>query len=255
MKIGCISIFPQLIEAALSEGVVGRALRESVQFELVSPRDFATDERRTIDDRPFGGGPGMVMMRDPLERALVALNDRFAKPLPVILMTPDGERFDQRRAEALAASEGFIAVAGRYEGIDQRFVDDHVDLELSIGDFVLSGGELAALVVFDSVLRLLPGTLGNAASIKEESFMDGRLDYPHYTRPSDSAVPRTLMSGNHASIDAWRHRKALERTLDRRPDLLLDRALDEDERRILSGLFHASSRVREDVGEDGRKDR
>lgn len=250
MKVGCISIFPQLIEAALAEGVVGRAVRELIEFDVVSPRDFTLDERRTIDDRPFGGGPGMVMMREPLCGALDSLTERFQTALPVILLTPDGMRFDQRRAEAMAQSDGFILVAGRYEGIDQRFIDDRVDEELSVGDFVLSGGEFAALVVLDAVLRLIPGALGNADSIKDESFMDGRLDYPHYTRPSDGGVPPTLMSGNHASIDAWRHRKALERTFQKRPDLLLDRPLDETERRILKELFQESSREREENRRD-----
>ncbi len=251
MKIGCVSIFPQLIEAALGEGVVGRAVRELVEFELVSPREFASDERRTVDDRPFGGGPGMVMMREPLEGAVDCVTERLQAALPVVLLTPDGERFDQRRAEAMAQSEGFILVTGRYEGIDQRFIDDRVDVELSIGDFVLSGGELAALVVLDAVLRLLPGVLGNADSTKDESFMDGRLDYPHYTRPSDGGVPPTLLSGNHASIDAWRHRKALERTFRKRPDLLLDRALDETDRRLLNELFQESSREREEGRQKG----
>ena len=246
MKVGCVSIFPQLIQAALGEGVVGRAVRELVDFELVSPREFAKDERRTIDDRPFGGGPGMVMMREPLDGAIDCLTERLKASLPVILLTPDGERFDQRRAEKLAHSDGFILVAGRYEGIDQRFIDDRVDVELSIGDFVLSGGELPALVVLDAVMRLLPGALGNADSTKNESFMDGRLDYPHYTRPSGDGVPAPLLSGNHASIDAWRHRKALERTFQKRPDLLLERTLDETDRRLLSELFQESSREREE---------
>ena len=241
MKAALVTLFPELVEAALGVGVLGRAVREGpLSCALVNPRDHADDERKSVDDRPFGGGPGMVMMATPLRRAVRAARAQASAGAPVILLTPQGERFHQGVAAELAAMPGFVLVAARYEGVDERFVADEVDRELSIGDFVLSGGELAALVVLDAVARLLPGTLGNPCSAGTESHMDGLLDYPQYTRPQvcdGRAAPPVLLSGDHGAVARWRRREALARTWRRRPDLLLDRPLDAADRALLAECF------------------
>ena len=243
MKAALVSLFPELAEAALAVGVLGRAVRDGrLDCALINPRDHAGDERKSVDDRPFGGGPGMVMMVVPLRQAVRQARAHAPPDAPVILLTPQGERFDQRIAAELAATPGFILVAARYEGVDERFVAADVDRELSIGDFVLSGGELAALVVLDAVARLLPGTLGNPASAQAESHVEGLLDHPHYTRPemcAGQAAPPVLLSGDHGAVARWRRREALARTWRRRPDLLLDRPLAAADRALLAECFAA----------------
>ena len=243
MKAALVSLFPELAEAALAVGVLGRAVRDGrLDCALINPRDHAGDERKSVDDRPFGGGPGMVMMVAPLRQAVRQARAHASPDAPVILLTPQGERFDQRIAAELAATPGFILVAARYEGVDERFVAADVDRELSIGDFVLSGGELAALVVLDAVARLLPGTLGNPASAQAESHVEGLLDHPHYTRPemcAGQAAPPVLLSGDHGAVARWRRREALARTWRRRPDLLLDRPLAAADRALLAECFAA----------------
>ena len=238
MEVALVSLFPQMIETALAVGVTGRALSDGRLVVLVhNPRDYATDARRTVDDRPFGGGPGMVMKVGPLRRATRAAKAALPSGSPVIFLTPQGERFDQDVAGQLAALPGFALVAARYEGVDERFIDGEVERELSIGDYVLSGGEPAALVVLDAVARLLPGVLGNPASAAAESHVDGLLDYPHYTRPEfdgERRVPPVLLSGDHGAVARWRRREALRRTWLRRPDLLLDRHLDAADRALLA---------------------
>jgi len=201
----------------------------------LDPRDQTRDKHRTVDDRPYGGGPGMVMKVEPLRDAIRAAK-ADGPQRPVVYLSPQGRVFDQAEAARLAAGPGMILVAGRYEGVDERFVETEVDLELSIGDFVLSGGELAALCVIDACARLVPGVLGDAESAVAESFVAGLLDHPHYTRPEDEAgrkVPEVLLSGDHAQVARWRLKQALGRTWLRRPDLIARRALSETERQLL----------------------
>lgn len=238
MQVAVVSLFPELVEAALDVGVVGRAARaKQLVCRHYSPRHYAQDARKTVDDRPFGGGPGMVMMAAPLAKAAAAARAPLPAGAPVIYLTPQGERFDQRVADELAALPGFVLVAARYEGVDERFVDAAVDRELSIGDYVLSGGELAALVVLDAVVRLLPGVLGNPESAAADSHVGGLLDWPQYTRPEaqpEGRVPPVLLSGDHGAVAAWRRREALRRTWRRRPSLLLDRPLEAADRALLA---------------------
>ena len=217
-----------MIEAALSVGVVSRGITGGqVVIELENPRDHAPDRHRRVDDRPFGGGPGMVMTPGPLIGATRALSGRLApegQPVHVVCTSPQGRRFDQAMARDWASRPALLFIAGRYEGIDERVIETVVDEEVSLGDFVLSGGEIAALAMIDAVVRLVPGVLGCAASVDEDSFGEsGLLDWPHYTRPEvfeGRAVPETLLSGDHARIARWRHDRAEERTRARRPDLL-----------------------------------
>lgn len=232
-----VGLFPEMAEAFFDVGVIGRAVREARLFVTrFNPRDYATDSRNTVDDRPFGGGPGMVMMVEPLRRAVRDAQSAVPEGAPVVLLTPQGKRFDQGLAGDLARLPGLILVAGRYEGVDERFSASIVDLELSIGDYVISGGELAAFVVLDAVARLIPGVLGNPDSAVAESHVDGLLDYPHYTRPEidgENRAPAVLLSGNHAAVAAWRRREALGRTWERRPGALLDRELNAVDRGLL----------------------
>jgi tRNA (guanine37-N1)-methyltransferase len=244
MRIEVVTLFPQLVEAGISAGVVGRAVsagRATVGFE--NPRNHADDPHRTVDDRPFGGGPGMVLKAEPLAKAVGAAKARLPGGAPVIGLSAQGAPFEQATARRLAGFEGFALVAGRYEGIDQRVTDALIDEELSIGDYVLSGGELPALVVIDAVVRLLPGVLGDAASAAEDSFGDGLLDWPHYTRPEvweGRPVPPVLLGGNHTAIRRWRKMQALGRTWQRRPDLIARRTLTPDERALLDEYCRAA---------------
>ena len=238
METAIVSLFPDAVETALDMGVTGRARREGrFSCSVHNPRAYADDARATVDDRPFGGGPGMVMMVSPLRRAVHAAKAALPADTPVIFLSPQGERFDQRLALELAALPGFVLVAARYEGVDERFVASEVDREVSIGDYVLSGGELPALVVIDAVARLLPGALGNAESALRESHVDGTLDCPQYTRPAEDAsgsVPSVLLSGDHAAVERWRRKEALRRTWRRRPELLLERELAAVDRELLA---------------------
>ena len=237
MRIGVISLFPQVIESIANFGVVGRAIDNRLASLLVKdPRDFTTDTHRTVDDRPYGGGPGMVMKAEPLKAAIDAVKAELGAETPVIHLSPAGKPFDQRAALRLAALPAFVLVSSRYEGVDERLVEDSVDEEWSIGDFVLSGGEVAAMAVIDAVVRLLPGALGDADSAEQDSFMRGLLDHPHYTRPDTllgREVPEVLTSGDHERIARWRHKQALGRTLERRPELLEQLELSEEQRELL----------------------
>jgi len=236
-----VTLFPEMFDAVTESGVTGRA-RERKLFELVlwNPRDFAVNSYRTVDDRPYGGGPGMVMMVEPLEKALQSARQRQksagAGRNRVVHLTPQGRKLNHPLVMELAGLQGLVLLAGRYEGVDERLVGRAVDEEVSIGDYVLSGGELAAMVVLDAIVRQLPGALGDAESASQDSFAGGLLDCPHYTRPEvyeGVAVPPVLMSGNHAEIARWRLKQALGRTWRRRPDLLEQRALSDDERALL----------------------
>ena len=228
MRFDVITLFPELFAPHLTQGITRRAFESGqVDVKLWQLRDHADNNYRRVDDRPYGGGPGMVMLAEPLERALAAVRAARGDAAPVVHFTPTGRRIDQAVVRQFAASPGAILLCGRYEGIDQRFVDRHVDLELSLGDFVLSGGELPALALLDAVARLQEGVLGDAQSHQQDSFEDGLLDCPHYSRPEvlagsdgDQAVPAALLSGHHAEIARWRREQSLALTARRRPDLI-----------------------------------
>ena len=221
MKIQILTIFPRICEGVLGESMLKRAQEKGLAtLEAMDLRAWATDKHRTTDDAPYGGGPGMVMKVEPIARALDALRGKTTR---VVLMSPQGRKFDQRVAEAYSRKSHVIIVCGHYEGVDQRVADHLVDDEISIGDYVLTNGALAALVFADAVVRLIPGVLGDAGSAGQDSFSTGLLDHPHYTRPEDFdgwKVPKVLLSGNHAAIEAWRRQRALELTSQRRPDLI-----------------------------------
>jgi len=238
MEFQIVSLFPQMIRQALEHGVCGRALdRGIVQLAMIDPRAYAGDAHGTVDDRPYGGGPGMVLKVEPMRTAIRAAREAAPTGSPVIFLTPTGRRFDQPAARRLSGLPGLVIVAGRYEGFDERLVALEADEEISIGDFVISGGEIAALVVVDAVTRLLPGALGDDQSAAEDSFSDGLLDHPHYTRPErieGLAVPPVLVEGHHARIRRWRRKAALGRTWLRRPELLQNRELSEEDRALLS---------------------
>jgi tRNA (guanine37-N1)-methyltransferase len=240
VRIDVVTLFPEMIRAQAGFGIQGRAFaRGLVELVTWNPRDYTLDRHGSVDDKPYGGGPGMVMQVQPLRAAIQAA--KSAGPdAPVIYLTTQGGRFTQDTARRLAGLERLILLAGRYEGIDERLIDMAVDEEISIGDYVLSGGELPVLVVMDAITRLLPGALGDGDSALEDSFMDGLLDYPHYTRPEqieNRPVPQVLLSGNHAAIHRWRRKQALGRTRIRRPDLLEALALDDHDRALLNEFF------------------
>lgn len=246
MRIDVVTLFPDMVEHAAGFGITGRA-RERGLWDLVvwNPRDFTTDAHRTVDDRPYGGGPGMVMMAEPLAKAIAAARaaHRQAGALRsrTIHLTPAGAPLTHARVAALAAATGvaYVLVAGRYEGVDQRLIASEVDEEVSVGDFVVSGGELPALMLIDAMVRHLPGALNDAASAEQESFVDGLLDCPHYTRPElygGVRVPDVLLSGNHAAIARWRHEQGLRQTWLRRPDLLKARELTRQEQDWLAAF-------------------
>jgi tRNA (guanine37-N1)-methyltransferase len=250
MRIDVVSLFPEFVTQVAGHGVVGRAgERGLLSVHGWNPRDFAEGSYRRVDDRPFGGGPGMVMMVEPLRAALVAARAAAAEPVRVIYLSPQGRPFDQARARALALEPRLVLLCGRYEGVDERLLAAEVDEELSIGDYVLSGGELAAAVVVDAVARLLPGALNDVESAAQDSFepsADGTgpllLDCPHYTRPLEHAygeVPPVLLSGNHAAIARWRRQQALGRTWRRRPDLIDRSALSKADARLLDEFLAA----------------
>ncbi len=240
MRFDVITLFPEQFRILSGEGVVARALGRGIAtLTTWNPRDFATDAQRTVDDRPYGGGPGMVMKVEPLRAAIDAAKAAAAEAgfvSRVAYLSPQGRRLTQKDMARIAEAPGWILLAGRYEGVDERLIETCVDEEWSIGDYVLSGGELAAMVVMDAVIRLLPGALGHADSAAQDSYGDGLLDCPHYTRPEaidGLAVPAVLLSGDHAAIARWRHLQALGRTWQRRPDLLQARALSDEEQALL----------------------
>jgi tRNA (guanine37-N1)-methyltransferase len=238
MRIDVISIFPAMFDAVREFGITGRAIRAGIlSLEVWNPRDYTEDKHRSVDDRPYGGGPGMVLRPEPLARAITAARDATDTRAPVIHLSPQGRRLDHATIEALVRHRRLILLAGRYEGIDERLVETEVDEEWSVGDYVLSGGELPAMVLIDAIARRLPGALGDEDSAKEDSFVSGLLDCPHYTRPevyAGRSVPEVLLSGDHERIRQWRLKQALGRTWLRRPDLLSRLQLSEEQQRLLA---------------------
>jgi tRNA (guanine37-N1)-methyltransferase len=242
LRVVVVTLFPEMLEPLARGGVTGRALeRGLIALETVNPRDFARDRHRTVDDRPYGGGPGMVMLYEPLHAALAEASRLAGGQARSIALSPQGRRLDQERVRALATEGALVLLCGRYEGIDERLVEAYVDEELSLGDYVLSGGEIAAMAVIDAVARLIPGVLGHERSALEDSHAEGLLDCPHYSRPVEvdgRRVPAVLLSGDHAAIRRWRVKQALGRTWLRRPDLLAAAPLDDEQRELL-GEFMA----------------
>lgn len=242
MWIGAVSLFPEMFGAVTDVGITGRAVRDGLlTFRSWNPREFTHDRHRTVDDRPYGGGPGMLMKIQPLRDAIHAARGEAPGRACVVYLSPQGERMDQQVVESLASQDSLILVAGRYEGVDERLISTEVDREVSLGDFVLSGGELAAMAVIDAVTRLIPGALGHAQSAEQDSFADGLLDCPHYTRPEvyeGQAVPDILLGGHHEQIRRWRLKESLRRTRERRPDLLEQRVLTDEERELLDEILN-----------------
>jgi tRNA (guanine37-N1)-methyltransferase len=248
MWIGVISLFPEMFDAITEYGVTGRAIRSGlIEFHKWNPRDFTHDRHRTVDDRPYGGGPGMLMMVQPLRDAIKSarkaaeVNGRKAK---VIYLSPQGRKLDQVGVSELAQDDSLIFIAGRYEGIDERLIESDIDEEWSVGDYILSGGELPAMNVIDAVARLVPGVLGHKESAEQDSFSNGLLDCPHYTRPEvlttsngdEMSVPKVLLSGNHEHIRLWRQEQSLMRTWTRRPELLTNLALTDEQDKVLASI-------------------
>jgi tRNA (guanine37-N1)-methyltransferase len=233
-----VTLFPAMIRDAVRYGVTGRAITAGlVELDCVDPRDYATDMHRTVDDRPYGGGPGMVMKVEPLRSAIRAAAKRVPPGALRVYLSAQGRPFDQAVARRFSALPGLVLVAGRYEGVDERLLQSEIDEEWSIGDYVLSGGEIPALALIDAVTRLIPGVLGDERSALEESFTEGLLDWPHYTRPENFEglrVPEALLSGNHREIARWRLKQALGRTWQRRPDLIERLTLDPEQRKLLA---------------------
>jgi tRNA (guanine37-N1)-methyltransferase len=237
VKIAVVSLFPEMVSTVAEYGVVGRANeRQLLSLHFENPRDYADDVHRTVDDRPYGGGPGMVLKYEPAAGAIHAAREALPEGCPVVCLSPQGAAFDQAAARRFAALPGMVLLAGRYEGIDERLIEYEVDEELSVGDFVLSGGEIAAMAVIDAVARLLPGVLGDEDSAEQDSFMAGLLDHPHYTRPEQiegRRVPAVLLSGDHARIARWRYKQALGRSFLRRPDLVKKLNLSHEQKQVL----------------------
>lgn len=240
MHIGVITLFPEMFDAVIDCGITSRAVDSGLlKVDCWNPRTFTSDRHQTVDDRSYGGGPGMVMKIEPLSAAITAARNELPQAR-VVYLSPQGRRFDQRGAKELAQREQLILVAGRYEGIDERVIETEIDEEWSIGDYVLSGGELAAMVMIDAVTRLLPGALGDEQSAQQDSFTDGLLDCPHYTRPEEHEgrrVPDVLISGNHELIRRWRLKQSLGRTWLRRPELLAERKLDKEQQCLLDDFI------------------
>lgn len=245
MHIAIVSLFPEMVNTIGEYGVVGRAQdRNLITLDIENPRDHTTDAHRTVDDRPYGGGPGMVMKFEPIADALTAVEGRMPAGCPRVYLSPQGQVFDQAMAKRLAALPGIVFLAGRYEGIDERLIETHIDEEISLGDFVLSGGEIAAMAVIDAIVRLLPGVLGDDESAVQDSFMDGLLDHPHYTRPEvveGKRVPDVLLSGDHAEIARWRNKQALGRSYLRRPELLEELNLNVEQQALLDEFLKEQS--------------
>jgi len=237
MRIDVVTLFPAMFEAITHHGVSGRAVaRQRLQLHCWNPRDYTDDRYQTVDDRPYGGGPGMVMKVEPLRRAIAAARRAAPEPVSVCYLSPQGRLLDQAAVRRFATQPRLLLVAGRYEGIDERLIGCEIDEEWSIGDYVLSGGELPAMVLIDAVMRLLPEVLGHPESAQQDSFSGGLLDCPHYTRPEqllDRRVPAVLLSGDHAAIARWRQQQALGRTWQRRPDLLQRLALNQQQQALL----------------------
>ncbi|EGT3627327.1 tRNA (guanosine(37)-N1)-methyltransferase TrmD [Shewanella sp. NKUCC05_KAH] len=246
MWLGVITLFPEMFRAVTDFGVTGRAVKNGLlELHMWNPRDFTHDRHNTVDDRPYGGGPGMLMMVQPLRDAIHAAKAAAGEGAKVIYLSPQGRKLDQQGVTELAQSSRLILVCGRYEGIDERIIQTEVDEEWSIGDYVLSGGELPAMTLIDSVSRLVPGVLGKQASAEQDSFSDGLLDCPHYTRPESLDgldVPAVLLSGNHEQIRLWRLQQSLGRTLLRRPELLQNLALTDEQTTLLAQFVEAMNK-------------
>jgi tRNA (guanine37-N1)-methyltransferase len=243
MRFDVISLFPEMFSAISAHGITSRALEKQIySMHVMNPRDFTQDNHKTVDDRPYGGGPGMVMLAEPLEKAITAAKALNANA-KVIHLSPRGVPLTHQKVMELSQQTGLILLTSRYEGVDERLLQSHVDEEISIGDYVLSGGELPAMVLIDAIVRQLPGVLGDADSAIEDSFVNGLLDCPHYTRPEvyqDNSVPEVLLSGNHAKIREWRLKQSLLLTRAKRPDLLAARSLTKEEARLLKELDNES---------------
>ena len=236
MRVDVITLFPELVQQVISCGVVGRAAEQKLlELNCWNPREFTQDRHRTVDDRPYGGGPGMLMKVQPLQDTIAAVREQNPQAR-LVYLSPQGKLLNQQMLRAQVALESVILLCGRYEGIDERLIEQEVDEEWSLGDYVISGGELAAMVCIDAMTRLLPGALGHDESAQQDSFSEGLLDCPHYTRPEDyrgARVPQVLMNGNHRDIDTWREQQALGRTWRRRPELLEGLSLDSRQQQLL----------------------
>ena len=247
MQIAVVSLFPDMVGLVAEYGVVGRAKeRDLLTLHCENPRDYADDVHRTVDDRPYGGGPGMVLKYEPTAKAIHAAKRALPADSPVVCLSPQGEPFSQAAARRFAGLPGIVLLAGRYEGIDERLIECEVDEELSLGDFVLSGGEIAAMAVIDAVARLLPGVLGDEESAVQDSFMQGLLDHPHNTRPESidgRKVPAVLLSGDHARIARWRYKQALGRSYLRRPDLVEKLNLSKEQQLLLDEFLKEQGQV------------
>jgi tRNA (guanine37-N1)-methyltransferase len=240
MKFDIVTIFPRMVEAGLAEGVISRGVeRGLLDIKVHDLRDYTSDRHRSVDDVPYGGGPGMVMKPEPVARAVDAIRAQRGDPDAIVLLSPQGRRFTQAEAARMSGLRHVALLCGRYEGMDERIRTLVATEELSVGDYVLSGGELAALVVVDAISRLVPGVVGDSRSVEEDSFSRGLLDYPHYTRPAEFAgqkVPDVLMSGHHEQVRRWRKKTAIRRTLERRPELLDPAAMDDEELALLGEI-------------------
>lgn len=247
MQVAVVTLFPQMFEAIEHWGITSRAIARGILgLDCINPREFATDRHRSVDDRPYGGGPGMVMMFQPLRDAIHAARERLGEATHTVYLSPQGRRVDQAAIAALAARDRMILVCGRYEGVDERLLVREVHEELSVGDFVLSGGEVPAMLLVEAMTRLLPGALGHEESARNDSFADGLLDCPHYTRPEvvdGLAVPAVLLGGDHAAIRRWRLKQSLGRTWQRRPDMLERIDLDEEQRTLLEEFIDEQRKI------------
>lgn len=245
MRIDIVTLFPQMFDALTEYGVVGKAVQRNIlSLHYWNPRDYANNKHNRVDDRPYGGGPGMLMQYQPLKQSVAAAKKQNPGS-PVIYLSPQGRQLDQKGLSELAEHDGLILINGRYEGVDERFIETTVDQEWSIGDYVISGGELASMVMIDGVSRLLPGVLGHDESAEQDSHMNGLLDCPHYTRPEivdDMSVPAVLLSGDHKAIENWRMQQSLGRTYERRPDLLKKLNLSDEQQRLLDEYIQESKK-------------
>ena len=244
MKIGLITLFPEMFDALLEYGISSRAVKNGLfEVKCFNPRAYAVDYHNTVDDRPYGGGPGMVLMAEPLRKSIKEARNWIGAKTKVIYLSPQGQVLTQKGVQLLSSESSLIFISGRYEGVDERVIDLEVDEEWSIGDYVLSGGELPTMVVMDTIIRQLPGALGDQLSAKQDSFSEGLLDYPHYTRPETYEglkVPDILLSGNHENIRQWRLKESLKRTLYRRPELLSGLSLNKEQEEMLDSLMNDS---------------
>ncbi len=247
MQFHVITLFPEMIEQACSHGILGRAIKQGIiSLSCWNPREYTQDRHRTVDDKPYGGGPGMLMKVQPLADAVAAARQQAGEGAKVVYLSPQGKTLNQSAVKSMAEQQSYILIAGRYEGIDERLIEQLVDEEWSIGDYVLSGGEMPAMIMIDAVARMLPDVLGDDESAQQDSFMEGLLDCPHYTRPEEvngQTVPEVLLSGDHKAITRWRQKQALGRTWLRRPDLLENLQLDDEQKQLLAEFQQEQGQV------------